>query len=269
MRIWRSDRCRFSAAAGAGLLDLRAAGEADGARRSRRCGRIDARSRSARSTSARCRSRSTTSVTRDWSRRCTWRAAPPSTRSSPTGCSTTKRRPRHRSRRARDAEITAKVEAPTDADIELLVSGQSGARAGRAARSGARADSSRCYRTSGRRRARRPPRRAEGEDDGHGAAGTAAPGRSPPPATPARSEHRRPIELIEFSDFQCPFCQRANPTVDQVLKTYGDQIRFVYRHYPLPNHPNARPAAEAAACADEQGQFWHVSRPAVRQCRRS
>src|SRR6185436_19515892 len=62
--------------------------------------------------------------------------------------------------------------------------------------------------------------------------------------------------LIEFSDFQCLFCQRANPTVEQVLKTYGDRIHFVYRHYPLPNHPNARPAAEAAACADDQGRFW-------------
>jgi len=65
-----------------------------------------------------------------------------------------------------------------------------------------------------------------------------------------------PIEIIEFSDFQCPFCQRANPTVDQVLKTYGDRVRFVYRHFPLGNHPNARPAAEAAQCAAEQGKFW-------------
>jgi protein-disulfide isomerase len=65
-----------------------------------------------------------------------------------------------------------------------------------------------------------------------------------------------PIEIIEFSDFQCPFCLRADPTVRQVLSTYGDRIRFVYRHYPLPNHPMARPAAEAAACAGEQGKFW-------------
>jgi protein-disulfide isomerase len=64
------------------------------------------------------------------------------------------------------------------------------------------------------------------------------------------------VEIVEFSDFQCPFCQRANPSVDQVLKTYGDRVHFVYRHYPLPNHPNARPAAEAAACAQEQGRFW-------------
>src|SRR5215831_17323045 len=73
---------------------------------------------------------------------------------------------------------------------------------------------------------------------------------------PSKGPTDAPIELIEFSDFQCPFCQRANPTVDQVLKTYGDRIHFVYRQYPLPSHPNARQASEAAACADEQGKFW-------------
>jgi protein-disulfide isomerase len=73
---------------------------------------------------------------------------------------------------------------------------------------------------------------------------------------PSKGPKDAPIELIEFSDFQCPFCQRANPTVEQVLKTYGNRIHFVYRHYPLPNHPNARPAAEAAACAGDQGHFW-------------
>lgn len=73
---------------------------------------------------------------------------------------------------------------------------------------------------------------------------------------PAKGPKEAPIEIVEFSDFQCPFCQRANPTVDQVLKTYGDKIRFVYRHYPLGNHPNARPAAEAADCAHQQERFW-------------
>jgi protein-disulfide isomerase len=74
--------------------------------------------------------------------------------------------------------------------------------------------------------------------------------------SPSKGSAGAPIEMIEFSDFQCPFCLRADPTVQQVLKTYGDRIRFVYRHYPLPNHPSARPAAEAAACANEQGKFW-------------
>ena len=73
---------------------------------------------------------------------------------------------------------------------------------------------------------------------------------------PAQGPASAPIELIEFSDFQCPYCQRAHPTVKQVLDTYGSRIRLVYRNYPLPNHPNARPAAEAAQCANEQGKFW-------------
>ena len=74
--------------------------------------------------------------------------------------------------------------------------------------------------------------------------------------SPSKGSASAPIEMIEFSDFQCPFCLRADPTVQNVLSTYGDRIRFVYRHYPLPNHPFARPAAEAAACAGEQGKFW-------------
>jgi protein-disulfide isomerase len=74
--------------------------------------------------------------------------------------------------------------------------------------------------------------------------------------SPAQGPANAPIELVEFSDFQCPFCFRAHPTVKQVLNTYGSKVRFVYRNYPLPNHPNARPAAEAAQCANEQGQFW-------------
>jgi protein-disulfide isomerase len=73
---------------------------------------------------------------------------------------------------------------------------------------------------------------------------------------PARGPSNAPIEMIEFSDFQCPYCVRAYPTLMQVLNTYGDRIRLVYRHYPLPNHPNARPAAEAAQCVNEQGKFW-------------
>ncbi len=71
-----------------------------------------------------------------------------------------------------------------------------------------------------------------------------------------RGNPKAAVEVIEFSDFQCPFCLRANPTVEQVMKTYGDKIKFVYRHYPLQNHPNARPAAEASACAEVQGKFW-------------
>jgi len=73
---------------------------------------------------------------------------------------------------------------------------------------------------------------------------------------PSKGPANAPIELIEFSDFQCPYCLQSFPTVTRLLSAYGDRIHFVYRHYPLPNHPNARPAAEAAQCAAEQGKFW-------------
>ncbi len=67
-----------------------------------------------------------------------------------------------------------------------------------------------------------------------------------------------PITIIEFSDFECPFCQRyATQTHAQLIDTYGDQIRFVYKDFPLTSiHPQAFPAALAAQCANEQGAFW-------------
>jgi protein-disulfide isomerase len=66
-----------------------------------------------------------------------------------------------------------------------------------------------------------------------------------------------PITIIEFSDFECPFCGRASPTVKQVLAEYEGKVRLVYRHFPLESiHPNARGAAGASACANEQGKFW-------------
>jgi protein-disulfide isomerase len=74
--------------------------------------------------------------------------------------------------------------------------------------------------------------------------------------SPAKGPANAPVEIVEFSDFQCPYCLAANPTVTRVIDTYGDRIRFVYRNYPLPNHPQARPAAEAAQCANAQGRFW-------------
>lgn len=65
------------------------------------------------------------------------------------------------------------------------------------------------------------------------------------------------ITLIEFSDYECPFCTRWHADVFKpLMEKYPDQIRFVYRDFPLPSHPNAIPAAEAANCAREQGAFW-------------
>lgn len=73
---------------------------------------------------------------------------------------------------------------------------------------------------------------------------------------PSKGPANAPIELIEFSDFQCPFCLQANSTVQRILSSYGDRIRFVYRHFPLKNHAQAWPSAEASQCAHEQGKFW-------------
>jgi protein-disulfide isomerase len=73
---------------------------------------------------------------------------------------------------------------------------------------------------------------------------------------PSRGPADAPVTIIEFSDYECPFCKRAEPTVEQVVAAYPDKVRLVYRHYPLPFHKNARPAAEAAACANAQGKFW-------------
>jgi protein-disulfide isomerase len=73
---------------------------------------------------------------------------------------------------------------------------------------------------------------------------------------PSRGPEGAPVTIVEFSDYQCPYCKRAEPTLDQVLKRYPEQVRLVYRHFPLDGHEQARPAAEAAACAGDQGKFW-------------
>lgn len=66
------------------------------------------------------------------------------------------------------------------------------------------------------------------------------------------------ITLIEFSDFQCPYCSRAKGTVDELLKIYKDSLQVTFRHFPLPFHNNATPAAVAAVAAAEQGKFWQM-----------
>ncbi len=76
-------------------------------------------------------------------------------------------------------------------------------------------------------------------------------------STPPKGNPKAPVTIIEFSDYQCPFCKKAEPTVAEVLKVYGpDKVRLVYRNFPLPFHNEARPAAEAAGCAADQGKFW-------------
>jgi len=76
-------------------------------------------------------------------------------------------------------------------------------------------------------------------------------------STPVKGNPKAPVTIVEFSDYECPFCRRVEPTLAEVLKLYGpDKVRFAYRNFPLDMHPNARPAAEAAFCAADQGKFW-------------
>jgi protein-disulfide isomerase len=78
-----------------------------------------------------------------------------------------------------------------------------------------------------------------------------------PGSGPTLGPDDAPIKLVEFSDYQCPFCKSAEKVVADVLERYPDQVQLVFRHFPLDNiHPQARGAAEAAMCAAEQGKFW-------------
>ncbi|ABS24595.1 thioredoxin [Anaeromyxobacter sp. Fw109-5] len=75
---------------------------------------------------------------------------------------------------------------------------------------------------------------------------------------PVRGNPKAPVTIVLFSDFQCPFCARVGPTLDEVQRTYGDKVRVVWKHQPLPFHQQALPAAEAAEAAREQGRFWQM-----------
>jgi len=76
---------------------------------------------------------------------------------------------------------------------------------------------------------------------------------------PARGDANAPVTIVEFSDFQCPSCAAMQPILDEVLKSYGNKVRFVVRDFPLQAHANARKAAEAANAANAQGKFWEYA----------
>ena len=77
--------------------------------------------------------------------------------------------------------------------------------------------------------------------------------------SPAKGPKDAKITIVEFSDYQCPFCSQAEPLVDQVLQAYPKDVQRVYKQFPLTSiHPNALPASKAAVAAGKQGKFWEM-----------
>lgn len=75
---------------------------------------------------------------------------------------------------------------------------------------------------------------------------------------PIKGAENAPVTVVIFSDFQCPFCKRVLPTLEQISKEYDGKVRLAFRHNPLPFHPNAMPAAKASMAAKDQGKFWQM-----------
>jgi protein-disulfide isomerase len=83
-----------------------------------------------------------------------------------------------------------------------------------------------------------------------------------PAVNPARDHIMGPddaiVTMIEYSDFECPFCARHKQTMDTIKQTYPNDVRVVFRHFPLSFHSHAQKAAEASECAADQGKFWEM-----------
>ena len=78
----------------------------------------------------------------------------------------------------------------------------------------------------------------------------------PVAGSPATGGAKAPITIVEFSDFQCPYCIAATPEIHALLKAYPQQVRLIFKEYPLENHSHAFTAATAALAAHKQGKFW-------------
>ena len=76
-----------------------------------------------------------------------------------------------------------------------------------------------------------------------------------PADAPSTGPASAPVTIVEFTDYQCPFCHRAQTVMDQILARYKGRVRLVHLAFPLEGHPGAVPAAKAARCAGEQGKF--------------
>ena len=77
-----------------------------------------------------------------------------------------------------------------------------------------------------------------------------------PGKSPVKGPENAKVTIIEYSDFQCPYCKRGKETMDAVLTAYPKDVKVVFKHYPLPFHKEAEPAAKASWAAQQQGKFW-------------
>ena len=77
-------------------------------------------------------------------------------------------------------------------------------------------------------------------------------------SSPYKGPKDAKVTVIEFSDFECPFCSRGDKTVKQILENYPNDVKVVFKNLPLPFHKNAEPAARAALAAGKQGKFWEM-----------
>lgn len=75
---------------------------------------------------------------------------------------------------------------------------------------------------------------------------------------PSRGPAEAPVTVVEFSDYQCPFCSRVQSSLHRLKQTYGSKLRFVFKQLPLDMHQHARFASEAALCAGQQGKYWEM-----------
>ena len=71
-----------------------------------------------------------------------------------------------------------------------------------------------------------------------------------------QGSRKAPVVLVEFADYECPYCQKVNPQIQKLKKEYGDNLTVIYKDFPLPMHHGSEKAAEASRCAGEQGKFW-------------
>lgn len=85
-----------------------------------------------------------------------------------------------------------------------------------------------------------------------------------PADAPTLGARNAPITIVEFADYQCPYCHRAQVVVEELIRRYEGKVRLVHRDFPLGNHPRAEPASIAARCAGEQGRFWEYHRGLLR-----